>query len=242
MRASRVIVHRQCQEVFRANEALLARQTKAVAALLRDAPARVAGVTEAIEAEAVRFLNTIERFRVAAELEGANMRAMVALSFQFDDAAHARAREKANVFARFADFAGGPMLSDRLREALFRLVFNLSAHEWVIAVDVEVSGFVGRGLLGSKEDRYYIVEGMGVAFESVENSAEFGGTLNAVVPMCFRFEGHALIQLDLCWMQPGRNEISFALLGDREFRIRPVEVGDARFQSVIARISRKGVK
>jgi hypothetical protein len=164
---------------------------------------------------------------------------MLELSFEFDSAAYARAREKANVFAKFAHFHENHLISNRLRELLFRMVFNLTPQDWVIPVDIHVSGFTGRGLMGSKEDRYYIMDGLDAGFEPFENSVEFRGTLNAIVPMCFRYEGHAVIHVDVKWMQPERNAISFALLGDREFQLRPVEPRDTKFLAIIARISKK---
>jgi hypothetical protein len=242
MRDSQQISAKQFADVYRANEVLLARQTKAVSALLSEVKTRIVGIQSAIEREGVRFLTALQRHRVLSQLEMQNQRKMLAVSFEFDAAAYARAREKANVFPNFVNFHEEAILSNTLRESLFRKVFNLSAHEWVIPVEVEVSGFTGKGLMGSKEDRYYIIDGLDLDFAKVENAPEFEGTLNAVVPMCFRYEGHALIPIDVWRMQPERNAISFALLGDREFQIRALEPRDVKFQSVISRISKKNVK
>jgi hypothetical protein len=233
MRECQQLFVQNCADVSRANEVLLARQTMAITALLSDVRAHGAEIQPILEQECAAVLADAQRSRTIAELEVANQRRLLALSFEFDEAAYARAREKRNLFARFAEFRMPALQNGRLREALFRMVFALAPHEWVTPVEVECSGVVGRCLLGSKDDAYYFVEDLGRDFEPVENSAEFGGTLRAVVSGSMRYEGRAVVPLMLNAVKG--EVVMFSWGGNTEFRVSSADRFDPKFAGLIAR-------
>jgi hypothetical protein len=230
-------------ETTKLDQELVVRQEQTVFKVRAEIDARIRELKPASEKCVSGLLGDFQREIWGWKLDAKNQRILLEMSFGVDVSAYYRAREKANVFAKFADFAAGVQSSNAMRMKIFRIVFGLSPEDQIFPVIVEISGAFGKGLFANRAEVFYLITGMDEHFGAFSNTQEFETNLRIVSGKCNYFEGHIVVPFTFSGIVLDQHATPVVVIVPYrelvQFRIRPLHVDSGEFATLIARLKAK---
>jgi hypothetical protein len=242
MHHAKAFVTMETEQIVDAKTRLVNREREAMERSLEEIRVRNSETQPVLLEQCSHFCGQLQSEGFVWQLELQNQRKLLEESLQFDASAWHRIREKANVFSKFVDFRGCAQTSNIMNQRLFRFVFKLDRQDWIIPVSVQISGTIGKCLLGTKDDGYYLIDELDKEFRPIENSEEFERSLKDAIIKCYQYDGHALIPVRLSRLQivdGAHDAILFAFRSDLQMRISAEEPNDPNFASVLAKVGSK---